>query len=71
MAHDVFISCSLQDKAFAKRLQRALASHTPPKGLSLPDRPLDVFRNEDVFTGAEYYQALVQHLEASNKLVVL
>lgn len=71
MRHDAFISYSRKDKTFAMRLQRALARYTPPRELGLPHRRLDVFRDEEDFTGGEYYQSLDRHLQDSSKLIVL
>ena len=71
MAHDVFISYSRKDRDFAVRLQQALANYVPPKDLPVPHRRLDVFRDEEDFTGAEYYQSLDRHLNDSSKLIVL
>ena len=71
MRHDAFISYSRKDKAFAVQLQRALARYTPPRDLGLPHRRLDVFRDEEDFTGGEYYQSLDKHLQDSSKLIVL
>jgi len=71
MAHDTFISYSRKDRAFAIRLQKALANYTPPKDLPLPHRRVDVFRDEEDFTGAEYYESLDRHLTNSSKLIVL
>jgi TIR domain/PQQ-like domain len=71
MAHDAFISYSRKDGEFAIRLHKALANYVPPKGLALPNRRLDVFRDAEDFTGAEYYQSLDRHLNSSGKLIVL
>jgi hypothetical protein len=71
MPQDAFISYSRKDRAFAIRLQKALASYTPPRDLPLPHRRLQVFRDEEDFTGAEYYQSVDRHLNDSNKLIVL
>lgn len=71
MPHDVFISYSRRDRDFAVRLQKTLASYVPPRSLPLPRRRLDVFRDEQDFTGAEYYQSLERHLRGSGKLIVL
>lgn len=71
MSHDAFISYSRKDKEFARQLHKTLTDYSPPKDLPLPQRRLDVFRDEDDFTGAEYYQSLEHHLQASNKLIVL
>lgn len=71
MAHDAFISYSRKDRAFAVRLQKALGNYLPPRDLSLPHRRLDVFRDEEDFTGTEYYQSVDRHLNDSGKLIVL
>ncbi|NJM92655.1 MAG: toll/interleukin-1 receptor domain-containing protein [Rhodospirillaceae bacterium] len=71
MAHDAFISYSRKDKAFAVRLQKALGNYMPPRDLPLPRRRLDVFRDEEDFTGTEYYQSVERHLNDSGKLIVL
>lgn len=71
MAHDAFISYSRKDKAFAARLHKALGNYMPPRDLPLPRRRLDVFRDEEDFTGTEYYQSVDRHLNDSGKLIVL
>lgn len=71
MTHDVFISYSRKDKGFATRLEKTLEAYIPPKELSLPHRHLDVFRDEEDFTGNEYHQSLDKHLRDSTKLIVL
>jgi hypothetical protein len=71
MPHDAFISYSRKDKDFARRLEKVLEAFVPPKELSLPHRHLDVFRDEDDFTGHEYYESLDRHLRDSTKLIVL
>src|SRR5262245_12414651 len=71
MAHDAFISYSRKDREFAVRLQKALSGYLPPRDLPVPHRSLDVFRDEQDFTGAEYYEALEGHLQRSSKLIVL
>jgi hypothetical protein len=50
--HDAFISYSRKDKVFAARLHKALGNYQPPRDLPLTQRRLDVFRDEDDFTGA-------------------
>jgi WD40 repeat protein len=70
-SHDAFISYSRKDRVFAQRLEKALRSWTPPRGLDLPARHLDVFRDESDFTGTDYYAAIEQHLQRSRKLIVL
>jgi len=69
--HDVFISYSRKDKEFAKKLEKALEDYRPPKNLKVPQRNLDVFRDEEDFTGVEYHQSLEKHLKESAKLIVL
>jgi len=71
MAHDAFISYSRKDKAFAARLQKALGNYQPPRDLPLPHRRLDVFRDEEDFTGTDYYPSIERHLNDSGKLIVL
>ncbi|WP_248558508.1 leucine-rich repeat domain-containing protein [Paraburkholderia terrae] len=71
MPHDAFISYSRKDRVFAVRLQKALEDYRPPKELPVQQRHLDVFRDEDDFTGAEYYQSLDGHLTDAAKLIVL
>jgi len=71
MTHDAFISYSRKDRGFAVALQKALASYAPPRDLPLPHRRLDVFRDEEDFTGSEYYQSVERHLTESTKLIVL
>jgi WD40 repeat protein len=69
--HDVFISYSRKDVAFARRLETALKNYKPPKELKLPARNLNVFRDEEDFTGVEYFTSLDRHLGESSKLIVI
>ena len=69
--HDAFISYSRKDKGFAARLDKALESYKPPKDLPLPQRFLDVFRDESDFTGVEYHSSIENHLKRSAKLIVV
>jgi hypothetical protein len=71
LIHDVFISYSRQNKAFAEKLEQALENYKPPNDLKLEQRRLNVFRDEDDFTGVDYHLAVEQHLNQSAKLVVL
>ena len=48
-----------------------LRRYTPPSGLPVPKRRLDIFRDEEDFTGTEYYQAVGRHLQGSRKLIVI
>ena len=65
MPQDAFISYSRKDREFAVRLQKVLQAFVPPKELPVPHRCLDVFRDEEDFTGAEYYQSLDRHLTST------
>jgi WD40 repeat protein len=69
--HDAFISYSRRDKDFASRLGAALRAYKPPKGLGLEPRHLDIFRDEEDFTGVEYHEAVHRHLRASSRLVLI
>ncbi|MGE0887421.1 MAG: TIR domain-containing protein, partial [Blastocatellales bacterium] len=69
--HDAFIAYSRKDIQFAIKLELALENYKPPKGLNLPQRYLDVFRDEKDFGTGEYYQAVERHLASSAKLIVL
>ncbi len=70
-AHDVFISYSRKDRDFARALEQALESYRPPRDLPVPQRSLDVFRDEDDFTGVDYDESIGRHLKDSAHLVVL
>ncbi len=69
--YDVFISYSRKDSAFAALLEQALEAFNPPKDLNVPQRALEVFRDQQDFTGVEYSRALDRHLDASANLIVL
>jgi hypothetical protein len=69
--HDAFISYSRKNTVFASQLEKGLESYTAPKELDIPQRRLDVFRDEEDFTGTEYYAAINKHLKASRKLIVI
>ena len=68
---DVFISYSRRDIDFARKLEHALESYKPPRDLPLPQRYLNVFRDESDFTGVEYFQAVDKHLREASKLLVI
>lgn len=70
-SHDAFVSYSRKDRDFASRLEKALENFVPPKGLPVPQRHLDIFRDEDDFTGTDYYQSLEKHFHNSANLIVL
>jgi hypothetical protein len=70
-SHDAFISYSRKDSVFARRLEQALENYRPPKDLPVPQRRLDVFRDEEDFIGTEYSRAVEQHLAQSKKLLLL
>jgi hypothetical protein len=69
--YDAFISYSRVDKAFAVRLEKALENQPLPPGVEGGRKRLDVFRDENDFTGSEYYDALAKHLTASRKMIVI
>ncbi|MGH9905332.1 MAG: toll/interleukin-1 receptor domain-containing protein [Pyrinomonadaceae bacterium] len=69
--HDAFISYSRKNRDFAVRLEKALEDYVPPKDLSVPQRDLDIFRDETDFTGVEYHRAVDTHLQTSAKLLVI
>ena len=69
--YDVFISYSRKDIGFARKLESTLESYVPPGDLGLPHRHLEVFRDEEDFTGTEYYQSVDKHLTQAAKLIVL
>jgi WD40 repeat protein len=69
--HDVFISYSRKDTPFAAALERALKRYRPPKDLPVPRRRLDVFRDEEDFTGTEYHTAVERHISGSHKLILV
>ena len=52
--HDVFISYSRKDTAFAVALERALRAYKPPRSLKVPQRHLAVFRDESDMSGSDY-----------------
>jgi WD40 repeat protein len=70
-AHDAFISYSRKDKEFAASLERALEANRPLKDIGAPQRHLDVFRDEEDFTGVEYTRSVDTHLRSSAKLIVV
>src|SRR5262245_37141233 len=69
--HDAFISYSRRDIVFARALERALKAYRPPRDLPVPQRRLDVFRDEEDFTGTDYPDAIRRHLATSRKLIVV
>lgn len=71
LRHDAFISYSRKNEEFARGLEQALERYAPPRGLAVPRRRLDIFRDSSDFTGGEYHQRLEQHLSASAKLIVV
>src|SRR5262249_6539199 len=48
-----------------------LESFFPPKGVDVPRRRMEIFRDEEDFTGSEYHEALNKHLENSARLIVI
>jgi hypothetical protein len=69
--HDAFISYSRKDAEFARRLKKALEDYRPPRGLAVPQRHLDVFRDEADFTGVDYSKSVGRHLAGSQKLLAV
>ena len=60
-----------RSKAFAERLESALENFRPPRDLPIPQRALDIFRDEGDFTGIDYFRAIEAHLAQSRKLIVV
>ncbi len=69
--YDAFISYCREDKAFAEKLEKALESFKPPKDPHIPQRRLNIFRDEDDLIGADYYKSIDGHLGDSAKLIVI
>ena len=69
--YDAFISYSRKDKAFAEKLEKALESFNPPKDPRIPQRRLNIFRDEDDLIGADYYESIDKHLGNSAKVTLL
>ncbi len=69
--HDAFISYSRRNADFARRLEKALEEFKPPRDLAVPQRYLNVFRDETDFTGVEYFQSVEHHLGDSSKLILV
>jgi hypothetical protein len=69
--HDAFICYSRADVGIARALERALERYRPPPELERPARLLDIFRDEQDFTGVEYTESIRRHLRSSAKLIVL
>ncbi len=69
--HDAFISYSRKDKEFARKLEKSLKAYKPPRALDVAHKYLDIFRDEEDFTGADYHASIARHLNASRKLLLL
>ncbi len=69
--YDAFISYSRKDKVFAEKLEKALENFNPPKDPRIPQRRLNVFRDEDDLIGTDYYKSIDDHLGDSAKLIVV
>ena len=69
--HDAFLSYSRNDLAFARALEANLESFRIPRGLTIPEHNLEIFRDESDFTGTEYYESIKHHLQQSATLVVI
>ena len=70
-AHDVFISYSRKDKAFAVALENALRRYKPPSDLGVRNDYVNVFRDENDFTAGDYGKILDEELKSSAALVVI
>lgn len=64
-----FISYAREDAAFARRLEAALEAWPRPQAAG--SGPVQVFRDENDFTGAVYESALGQHLQQAGALIVV
>ncbi len=69
--YDAFISYSRKNEDFAAKLEQALESYRPPKGLEAPQRRLRVFRDKHDFKVGDYHQNLEHSLLASAKLIII
>ena len=69
--YDAFVSYSRTDKTLASRLAKALEAYRPPKDLAVPQQHLRIFRDEEDFTGVEYYASVERHLTSSGSLIVV
>ncbi len=69
--HDAFISYSRKDKVFASLIEKALENYTPPKSSAISQKRLDIFRDEEDFTGTDYHKAVNKHLQESRKLILI
>ena len=69
--HDAFISYSRRDREFARALGDTLENYRPPKDLGVGQRHLDIFRDEEDFTGVEYHTAVSRHLGESGRLILV
>jgi hypothetical protein len=69
--NDAFISYSRKDIEFARRIEKALEDYKPPKDLNVPQRRLEVFRDEADFTGVEYEKSIENHLKSSKKMIII
>ncbi|MDP1678667.1 MAG: TIR domain-containing protein [Candidatus Nitrotoga sp.] len=69
--HGAFISYSRKDKVFASLVEKALENYTPPKSSAISQKRLDIFRDEEDFTGTDYHKAVNKHLQESRKLILI
>jgi hypothetical protein len=69
--HDVFISYSRKDLPFARLVKQALERYLQPRDPATSRRHLNVFLDEDDFTGVEYHASLTKHLSRSARLLVI
>ncbi len=69
--HDAFVSYSRKDKVFASLIEKALENYTPPKSSVISQKRLDIFRDEEDFTGTDYHKAVNKHIQESRKLILI
>ncbi len=71
LVYDAFVSYSRTDTPLASRLAKALEAYRPPKDLAVPQRHLRIFRDEQDFTGVDYYTSIERYLTSSGSLIVV
>jgi hypothetical protein len=69
---DAFLSYSHKNERVARKIGARLRRYRPPKSAGLGRRRLSIFRDTEQLTaGADLSQELVEHLEQSDRLVLL